>query len=258
MIAFSTDANVAAHGVYLLSFLPESDVERIIGYAASVGKRAFAALLPDNAYGTVVEGAFKQAVARHNGRVAAFEHYPLDKAQMQGPARAVAQQANRADAIFIPDGADAVPTVVAALVQNGIDTKHVQLLGTGLWEDAQIFSNPSLEGAWYAGPDSTGFRNFSARYRARYGQDPVRTATLAYDAVALVAALIKTQGAQRFSEETLTNSSGFTGIDGLFRFRPDGTNQRGLAVLRVSPTGGQVIGARRRRRLVRRGRRAEA
>ena len=131
--------------------------------------------------------------------------------------------------------------MVQALITNGIDPKRTQLLGTGLWEDAQIFSNPALDGAWYAGPDSTGFRNFSARYRSRYGQDPVRTATLAYDAVALVAALVKTQGAQRFSEETLTNASGFTGIDGLFRFRPDGTNQRGLAVLRVSPTGGQVI-----------------
>jgi ABC-type branched-subunit amino acid transport system substrate-binding protein len=243
VIAFSTDANVAARGVYLLSFLPESDVERIIGYAAAQGKKSFAALVPDNAYGTVVEGAFKQAVARRNGRVVALEHYPLDRTQMQGPAKNIAQAAGRADAIFIPDGADAVPTVVQSLVSNGIDTKRVQLLGTGLWEDAQIFSAPALEGAWYAGPDSTGFRNFSARYRTRYGQDPVRTATLAYDAVALVAALIKTQGPQRFSEETLTNASGFTGIDGLFRFKQDGTNQRGLAVLKVSPTGGQVISA---------------
>jgi branched-chain amino acid transport system substrate-binding protein len=241
VIAFSTDANVATRGVYLLSFLPESDVERIIGHAACQGKKSFAALVPDNAYGTVVEGAFKQAVARRNGRIVAFEHYPLDRAQMQGPARTVAQAAGRADAIFIPDGADAVPTVVQSLTSSGIDTKRVQLLGTGLWEDAQIFSTPALEGAWYAGPDSTGFRNFSARYRSRYGQDPVRTATLAYDAVALVAALIKTQGTKRFSEEVLTNPSGFTGIDGLFRFKPDGTNQRGLAVLRVSPTGGQVI-----------------
>jgi branched-chain amino acid transport system substrate-binding protein len=241
VIAFSTDANVAARGVYLLSFLPESDVERIIGYAATQGKKSFAALVPDNAYGTVAEGAFKAAVGRRNGRVVALEHYPLDRNQMQGPARTIAQASNRADAIFIPDGADAVPTVVQSLVSGGIDTKRVQLLGTGLWEDAQIFSTPALDGAWYAGPESTGFRNFSARYRARYSQDPVRTATLAYDAVALVAALIKTQGAQRFSEETLTNASGFTGIDGLFRFRQDGTNQRGLAVLKVSPTGGQVI-----------------
>jgi ABC-type branched-subunit amino acid transport system substrate-binding protein len=133
--------------------------------------------------------------------------------------------------------------VVQGLITNGIDTKRIQLLGTGLWEDAQIFSNPALDGAWYAGPDSTGFRNFSGRYRTRYGQDPVRTASLAYDAVALIAALVKTQGKQRFSEQILTTSSGFAGIDGLFRFKPDGTNQRGLAIMRVSPTGGQIINA---------------
>jgi len=241
VIAFSTDTNVAARGVYLLSFLPEADVERIIGYAASQGRRSFAALVPDNAYGSVAEAAFKQAVGRAGGRVIALERYPLDRAQMQTPVRNVAQAASQADAIFVPDGTDAVPTIVQTLTANGIDTKRVQLLGTGLWEDAQIFSNPLLDGAWYAGPDSTGFRNFSARYRSRYGKDPVRTASLAYDAVALVAALGKTQGRQRFSDDVLTNSSGFTGIDGLFRFRPDGTNQRGLAVLRVSPTGGQII-----------------
>ena len=242
VIAFSTDANVAARGVYLLSFLPESDIDRIIGYAASQGRRSFAALVPDNAYGTVVEAAFKSQVARRGGRVVALERYPLDKSQIATPVRNLANAANnRADAILVPDGADAVPTVVQTLVTSGIDTKRVQLLGTGLWEDAQIFSNPQLEGAWYAGPESTGFRNFSGRYRSKYGQDPVRTASLAYDAVALVAALVKTQGKDRFAENVLTNSSGFTGIDGLFRFRPDGTNQRGLAVLRVSPTGGQII-----------------
>jgi branched-chain amino acid transport system substrate-binding protein len=241
VIAFSTDANVAARGVYLLSFLPESDVDRIIGYAAGQSRRSFAALVPDNAYGTVVEAAFKQAVARRGGRVAALERYPLDKAQMQGPVRNVAQAAAQADAIFIPDGADAVGTAVQTLSASGLDTKRVQLLGTGLWEDGQIFANPQLTGAWYAGPEATGFRSFSARYHARYGADPVRTASLSYDAVALVAALAKTQGKARFTEETLTNTSGFAGIDGLFRFRPDGTNQRGLAVLRVTTTGGQMI-----------------
>jgi len=39
----------------------------------------------------------------------------------------------------------------------------------------------------------------------------------------------------------LTNPSGFAGIDGVFRFRNDGTSQRGLAILRVTPSGGQVI-----------------
>ena len=73
VIAFSTDASVATRGVYLLSFLPESDVRRIVDYAAARGKRSFAALLPDNAYGAVVEAAFQQAVARRGGRVVALE-----------------------------------------------------------------------------------------------------------------------------------------------------------------------------------------
>jgi branched-chain amino acid transport system substrate-binding protein len=241
VMAFSTDANVATRGVYLLSFLPESDVDRIVSYAISQGKKSFAAAIPDNAYGSVAEAAFKQSVARRGGRIVALEHYPADRNQMQTAIRGLAQSAARADAIFIPDGSDSAPAVVQALAASGVDLKRVQILGSGLWEDPQIFTNAALEGAWYAGPDATGFRNFSSRFRARYGQDPARTASLAYDAVALISALTKTQGDQRFSEQVLINSSGFTGIDGLFRFRADGTNQRGLAVMKVTPAGGQVI-----------------
>jgi len=240
VIAFSTDASVATRGVYLLSFLPESDVRRIIEYAVSHGKRSFAALLPDNAYGNVVEAAFQQEVARRGGRVIALEKYPLDAARMAEPVRRVAQAASQADAIFIPDGADAVPQVAQSLAAAGV-TKRVQLLGTGLWDDPRIMSNAQLQGGWFAAPDAVGYRSFAQRYRARYGQEPVRTATLSYDAVALVAALVKTQGTQRFTEQVLTTSSGFSGIDGVFRFRADGLNERGLAVLRVAPGGGQII-----------------
>ena len=242
VIAFSTDASVAARGVYLLSFLPETDVRRIVSYAASRGKRSFAALMPDNAYGTVVEAAFQQEVARHGGRVVVLEKYPHDANRTAEAVRRVAQAASQIDSIFIPDSPDAVPQIAQALAANGVDLKRVQLLGSGLWgDDTRITSEKLLDGGWYPSPEQTGFRNFSGRYRARYGQDPVRTATLAYDAVALVAALVKTQGMQRFSEQVLTNPSGFAGIDGVFRFRPEGTNERGLAVLRVTPSSGQVI-----------------
>jgi ABC-type branched-subunit amino acid transport system substrate-binding protein len=241
MIAFSTDSSVASRGVYLLSFLPETDVRRIIDYAISRRKRSFAGLIPDNAYGAVVQAAFQSEVPRGGGRVVVLEKYPSDPGQLAAPVGRVAQAASQVDSVFIPDGADAVPQVVQALAADRVNLRRLQLLGTGLWEDPRIFSNKLLQGGLYAAPDATGFRNFSARYRARYGNDPVRTATLAYDAVALVAALVKTQGAQRFSEQVLTNPSGFAGIDGIFRFRADGTNDRGLAVMRVGPTGGQVV-----------------
>lgn len=243
VIAFSTDTNVASRGVYLLSFLPESDVARIVQYATSMGKRSYAALIPDNPYGTVVEAAFKQDVARHGGRVVAIDRYPHDKAGMAVPVKNVAQAAVHAEAMFIPDSGDAVPDVVQTLILDGVNIKKIQLLGTGLWgDDQRITLTPALDGGWFAAPDGAGYRNFAARYTARFKQQPVRTATLAYDAVALIAALVKTQSPQqRFSTEVLTNPSGFSGIDGLFRFRPDGTNERGLAVLRVTPSGAQII-----------------
>src|SRR5262249_31388892 len=238
VVAFSTDSSVAGRGVYLLSFLPESDVNRIVEYSVSIGKRSFAALLPDNAYGNVVEAAFKPAVPRRGGRVVAFEKYGADRAT---PARTVAQALGGADARVLADDGDAVVAGADALTAAGATLRNIQLLGTGLWDNPRVFASSALQGGLYAAPDPAGFRAFSGRYRTKFGSEPVRTATLAYDAVALVAALARTQGPQRFSAEVLTSASGFAGIDGLFRFRADGTNERGLAVMKVATGGGVPV-----------------
>ena len=115
VIAFSTDSSVAGRGVYLLSFLPESDVNRIVDYSASIGKKSFAALLPDNAYGNVVEAAFKQAVGR-KGRIVAFEKYASDRS---AAARTVAQSLGSADALFIADDGESVVATADALTAAG-------------------------------------------------------------------------------------------------------------------------------------------
>ena len=236
VIAFSTDSSVAGRGVYLLSFLPESDVNRIVDYSASIGKKSFAALLPDNPYGNVVEAAFKQVVGR-KGRIVAFEKYSVDRS---AAARTVAQSLGSADALFIADDGESVVATADALTAAGANLRNIQLLGTGLWDNPRVYASATLQGGLYAAPDPSGFRAFSGRYRTKYGADPVRTATLAYDAVALVAALSK-QGSQRFAPETLTNPSGFAGIDGLFRFRSDGSNERGLAVMKVASGGSTPV-----------------
>jgi ABC-type branched-subunit amino acid transport system substrate-binding protein len=241
VVAFSTDSSVAGRGVYLLSFLPESDVNRIVDYASSTGKRSLAAFLPDNAYGNVVEAAFKQAAARRGARIVAFEKYSTDAGQMQALARNIVPTLANADSLLLADDGDILVNVAQTLTASGANLKRFQLLGTGLWDSPRVLGDQNLQGGIYAAPDPSGFRAFAGRYRAKFGADPVRTATLAYDAVALVAALARTQGQQRFSPEVLTNPSGFAGIDGLFRFRNDGTNERGLAVMRATAGGAQVV-----------------
>jgi ABC-type branched-subunit amino acid transport system substrate-binding protein len=242
IIAFSTDSTVAGRGTYLLSFLPETDVERIVSYAVSHGKKSFSALIPQTAYGNVVAAAFQQSVARHGGRIVALERYSSGASLTQG-ARNIAQGASQIDALFIPEGGDGMPAVAQALAANRIDTKRVQLLGTGSWNDPRVFRLPQLAGGWFAAPDAAGFDAFAVRYKAKYGSDPARIATLSYDAVALAAALVRTRGSERFTEATLTNPSGFAGQDGVFRFRTDGLNDRGLAVLQVGNGAAAVVSA---------------
>lgn len=243
MIAFSTDSNVASRGVYLLSFMPETEVDRIIDYAYSQGRRSFAALIPDNSYGKVVEAQFQQAIARRGGKLAALERYPEDRNRLQEPVgrigSVVGGQAPQADALFLPANADALAAIAPMLAQAGYDPGRVKPLGTGLWNDARAFSLPQIQGGWFAAPDGTGFEVFAAKYRQRFNSNPTRIGTLSYDAVSLIVALTRTQGSQRFSEQVLTNPSGFNGADGVFRFRPEGGNERGLAVLEVR--GGKTV-----------------
>ncbi|WP_336813944.1 penicillin-binding protein activator [Bosea sp. MMO-172] len=239
VIAFSSDSNVASRGVYLLSFPPENDVNRVIGYAAQQGRKSFAALVPDTAYGKVVEAAFQQAAANRGVRVAAIERFSSDPAAMKSAIQRLMPSLAQADALFVPAAADTMPTVGQLLQEAGYNPAKVKPLGTGVWNDASIARVPAIQGGWFASPDTAGFNAFAGRYQQRFNSAPTRTATLAYDAVSLAAALARTQGSQRFSEAVLTNGSGFAGADGVFRFRPDGQVERGLAVLELR--NGQIV-----------------
>ena len=193
VIAFSTDSSVAGRGVYLLSFLPESDVNRIVEYSASIGKRSFAALVPENAYGNVVEAAFKQAVARRGGRVVAFQKYGADRATA---ARTVAPALGSADALLLADDGDSVVAGRRCADRGRRQSEeHPVARHRLVGQSAGVREPCTCRAAFMPRRIRPVSAAFSGRYRAKYGADPVRTATLAYDAVALVAALARTQGA---------------------------------------------------------------
>jgi len=232
VIAFSTDTSTAGPGVYLLSFLIENYVDRIVDYAASQGKKSFAALIPDNDYGRVAEAEFQQFAARRGLRVMEIEHYQPQT--MRAAVKKIAALGNQIDTLFIPEQADAMPAMAQALAAAGIDSRKVQILGTGLWNDARVLSLPALQGAWFAAPDNSGFTAFAERYRARFNSDPTRIATLGYDAASLVVALARTPGTDHFSKDVLAGRAGFNGVDGVFRFMPNGLNERALAILQIN------------------------
>ncbi|MDB5641474.1 MAG: Extracellular ligand-binding receptor [Hyphomicrobiales bacterium] len=238
VIGFSTDASTGSRGVFLLSFLIENYVDRVVDQAIARGKKNFAALAPENDYGNVATNALVDLAGKRGLRVQIERYAPGN------PASAVQKlgaNAAQIDALFIAEQAENMAQVAQLLTASGIDGKRVQILGTGLWNDARVLNLPALQGAWFAAPDGSGYSAFAGRYRAKFGTEPARIATLAYDAVSLSAALARTQGAARFSESVLLNTSGFNGVDGVFRFTPEGLNERGLSVMQIANGAATVL-----------------
>jgi ABC-type branched-subunit amino acid transport system substrate-binding protein len=245
MIAFSSDEKVAGNGVYLLSFLAGRDVPRIVSFALSRGKRNFAELIPQTAYGRIAETAFAKAVSSGGGQVPVRATFPPNNSNAM---LAAAQQAATAvksgqavDALFLPAGREELPTLAPHLASSGLSGGNVQLIGTGQWDYPNVGSERALVGGWYPAPDPKGWSDFVARYSKTYGSAPPRIASLAYDAVSLAVSLSPNPPGQRYTTSQLTRSSGFSGVDGLFRLLYDGTSERGLAILEVGAGGPRVI-----------------
>ena len=99
-----------------------------------------------------------------------------------------------------------------------------------------------LEIGWFAAPDPSITAAFEERFDAAFGEKPPKLASLAYDATLLAARLGQGQRRRdRFDARMIENRGGYFGADGLFRFREDGTIERGLAILEIQPGGIQLI-----------------
>jgi ABC-type branched-subunit amino acid transport system substrate-binding protein len=240
VLAFSTEKTVAGNGTYLLSFLPQNEINRVIGYAASKGHKQFAALAPQTAYGDVARDAFADAVAAAKGSVVDVERYPPNAGAVATPAAAVAKSG--ADAVLIAQGGVILRAIAPTLSLDGVSRDKVKLLGTGLWDDdAQVMKDTSLQGSWYAAPAPNSDAEFVSKYRATFSAAPAQLASLAYDAVSLVALLAPGAPYHRFTRGALMDPNGFAGVNGIFRFKADGTSERGLAVLEVNSAGPVVV-----------------
>lgn len=277
MLAFSNNRDVAEPGVYLSGLFPESQIERVIGYAAQRGVKRLGVLAPAGAFGLrVVEAAQRSALAAGVELVRTEEFgpstndivraartigdYDVRRAALLAQKKALAgredEVSKRAlkrldildtlgpvgfDALLVATSEGELVNMAAQLGNFDIDTKRVRLLGLASWAAAGTGREPALVGGWFAAPPATGDNEFARNYRAMYEAAPHPLAANAYDLVALAAILGSQEGGAKYDIATLTSEVGFAGISGLFRFRPDGLSERSLEVREVTPDGNKVV-----------------
>jgi branched-chain amino acid transport system substrate-binding protein len=247
-IAFSNDRQVAGQGVHLLGFMASAEVEAVVAHAVRSGKRRFASLVSDDAFGRGIEDAFRDAVSRNGATVVAAKSYPAQPNAMLDPVRqlrnemnGIEEHGNPIEVLFVPGGEDTLVSLGPLLRQAEFNPQKIKIIGTGGLDYPAAGRDPMFVGAWFAAPDPKGWQAFSDKYARSYGHAPPRIASLAYDAVAAAAALASGPRQGRFAPAALARSGGFTGVDGQFRFNADGTVDRGLAILEVQKIGATVL-----------------
>ena len=238
VLSFSNDSGVAGNGVFIMGFVPNQSVARVVSYARAKGHVRFGALVPKNVYGDRSAAAFRTAVAEVGGTLVAIESYDRSAPALTGAARRLAN-AGTMDAVLVADsGGNAVRAV--PLIKS---TGGKQILGTELWNtDASLGANAAMRGAWFASVSDGLYGQLAGKYRTRFGKAPYRLASLGYDSVLLTVRIARdwTPGTN-FPVNRLMAADGFGGIDGIFRFNDRGIAVRALEVSEVGAGGFRVV-----------------
>ena len=275
MIAFSSDLKAGGNGVYLLSFPPELEIERVTDFAVTQQMTRFGVLAPLTAYGSRVSDSFAEEVFVRGGVIVHEERYLQEPDAMLAPAERLAKYSQEIIPLelrheFDPNSAEAQRLTPGELGQDGftlgyqavlmpeqgtllralapllpyynVDINRIKLLGVSSWNNPRLTREPALRGGWFAAPDPEITRNFENRFAGAFGSPPPRLASLAYDATLLSARLAREpRRRSRFAADAITDPNGSFGAVGLFRLNADGSVERGLAILEIQPGGIQVV-----------------
>ena len=266
VIAFSTDWSLAGDNTFLMGFMPYDQINRILAYAATQDLKRMGLLTPEDDYGRVVSNLYRQAADKNNIRTIAKASVPHDAGYMDPAIRTLTRyDQNRGiiqaaiaegapapksvppafDAVLLPMSGHMAIAAAKILTKYDAPPQTVRRLGTGLMDDPSLLHERNLNGAWFAAPDPNLRQRFENRFFTTYGYKPPRLATLAYDAASLATILAQqgfsSTGRPAFDHASISNQNGFFGVDGIFRFRRNGTAERGLAFLEIQNGRALVI-----------------
>lgn len=245
VLSFSNSTEIAGGNVFVLGHTFENTADRLIQYAASQGLDNVLVVHADNLTGQVGRQAVERAASNAGMNYTGSASYEFSQQGVINAVRDISKQVRDTNAgviVFASDTAGALPILAQLLPENGVDPAKVKFMGLTRWDiPTQTLSLGGLQGGWFALPDPSLSGSFRDRYMQAYGQPPHPLAGIAYDGIAAIGALVSSGKSDALSRENLTQASGFAGVNGVFRLRSDGTNERAMAVVEIETKQVKVI-----------------
>lgn len=242
VLSFSNNTDIAGNNVFVLGPTFDNTAKRLAAFAVRQGKGKIMIVHDRNTAGEIGKAAIDRGVRAAGGSVVAIGNYEFSQNGVVAAAPTIAKAAkdSGAQSVFLTaDSAGALPLVSQLLSDNGLTPATAQFIGLTRWDiPTATLGLPGVQGGWFALPDPALYAQFQSRYSAAYGEAPHPIAGLAYDGIAAVGALTRSNLKGPLAKSALTQGAGFVGVNGIFRLRDDGHNERGLAVAQIK--GGQA------------------
>lgn len=242
VLSFSNNPDIAGNNVFVLGPTFDNTAQRLAAFAVKQGKGKIMIVHDRNTAGELGRAAIDRGVRVAGGSVVAVGSYEFSQNGVVSAAPTIANTAKSsgAQSIFLTaDSAGALPLVTQLLADNGLTSVNAQFIGLTRWDiPTATLGLPGVQSGWFALPDPALYAQFQSRYAAAYGEPPHPIAGLAYDGIAAVGALARSSQIGPLQKSALTQGAGFVGVNGIFRLRVDGQNERGLAVAQIK--GGQA------------------
>lgn len=243
VLSFSNNPSIAGGNVFILGPTFDNTARRLAAYAMRAGQSRIMIVHDRNTQGEIGRAAIQNGVGAAGGSIVATASYEFSQNGIVQAIPAIAAQARSsgAQAVFLTaDTAGALPLITQLLSENGVNPATTQYIGLTRWDiPAATLALPGVQGGIFAMPDPALFAQYQARYQATFGEPPHPVSAIAYDGIAAIGALAK-QG-RALDRAALTQGAGFVGVNGVFRLRADGTNERGLAVARIQNNAVTVV-----------------
>ena len=243
VLAFSNNTDIAGNNVFVLGPTFDNTAARLAAFSVRQGKANIMIVHDKNTAGELGRAAIQRGVSIAGGTVVATGSYEFSQNGVVSAAPVIAANARSAgaQAIFMTaDTAGALPLISQLLADNGMGPSVTQFIGLTRWDiPAATLALPGVQGGWFAMPDPALYAQYQARYQASLSEPPHPISGLAYDGVAAIGALLRNAGPGPIRAASLTQGAGFVGVNGIFRLRADGTNERGLAIAQIQ--NGQAV-----------------
>ena len=256
--------------VFVTGSIPQQEIQTLISYMMENDFYNYVALMPNSTHGALMNRILRGTILNKDGLLIKTEYYTqneknlinkinglvnfyevpqtlyedFEKKKLENKLLGITEELEFTiqeeekiypQALFIPDGGKQAEQIANLLFITQHNSRYIQLIGTTKLDgDESIINNPYFDKVIFIGANPNKYKNFRDGYVNLYREEPVKITSMVYDLINIMDTIYTFEdGKYIINKKELLDPRGFDGIDGRYRFLPNGIVERKMFVLQL-------------------------